>query len=138
MSRRSFGLAAICSVVLALPAGAHHSHGSYESTFIDLQGTISEVRLINPHSWVYVEVKSDSGEATVWAMESTGRSGLARIGVVAGYLNVGDVVKARCHPLRDGSPSCLLGFLQAADGSIKDWDGNGAEPEDDGFFDLKR
>ena len=36
----------------------------------------------------------------------------------------GDKVKARCHPLRDGSRGCLLGFVKARDGSVKDWDGN--------------
>jgi hypothetical protein len=44
--------------------------------------------------------------------------------VTRDYLKVGDTVKARCHPLRDGSRGCLLGFLKAPDGSIKDWDGN--------------
>ena len=39
-------------------------------------------------------------------------------------LQAGDTIKARCHPLRDGSRGCLLGFLKAPDGSVKDWDGN--------------
>lgn len=137
MSLKSLGLAAICTGAIALPVWAHHSHGNYRSDFIDLQGTVKEVHLINPHSWVYVEVIDASGEATMWAMEATGRGGLARLGVGPGYLNPGDTIKARCHQLRDGSPGCLLGFLQAADGSVLDWDGGRAEPVDDGFFDLK-
>ena len=36
----------------------------------------------------------------------------------------GDTVKVRCHPLRDGSRGCLLGFLKTKDGDVKDWDGN--------------
>ena len=39
----------------------------------------------------------------------------------------GDTVKARCHHLRDGSNGCLLGYLKAKDGTVKDWDGNGAQ-----------
>jgi len=37
--------------------------------------------------------------------------------------HVGDAVKVRCHPLRDGSRGCLLGFVKK-DGDVKDWDGN--------------
>ena len=37
-----------------------------------------------------------------------------------------DTVKARCHHLKDGSNGCLLGFLKAKDGTVKDWDGNNA------------
>ena len=40
--------------------------------------------------------------------------------------DAGDTIKARCHPLRDGSNGCLLGFLKAPDGTVKDWDGNNA------------
>jgi hypothetical protein len=32
----------------------------------------------------------------------------------------GDTVKVRCHPLRDGTNGCLLGFLKARDGSVKE------------------
>ncbi len=138
MSLKACGLGVICAVALVLPVSAHHSHGNYKQDFIDVQGTVTEVQLINPHSWVYLEVKSANGEATTWALEATGRAGLLKIGVVPGYIKPGDKIKARCHQLRDGSEGCLLGFVQAADGSIKDWDGGTAEPVDDGFFDIKK
>jgi hypothetical protein len=106
------------------PAAAHHSHGNYVSTFMDIEGVVKQVHLLNPHSWIYLEVKNASGQPQTWALEATNVIGLQRIGVTREYLKVGDTVKARCHPLRDGSRGCLLGFLKAPDGSIKDWDGN--------------
>jgi Family of unknown function (DUF6152) len=118
--------AAICAVTLWMPASAHHSHGNYMDTFKDIQGTVKELHLVVPHSWVYVEVKDEKGEPQIWALEATGRGGLERIGVNRQYVKPGDTVKARCHPLRDGSAGCLLGFLKAADGSVKDWDGGNA------------
>jgi hypothetical protein len=137
MQVKSLGLAAICAVVTALPVAAHHSHGNYRQDFIDLVGVVKEVHLVNPHSWVYAEVKDAQGQTALWALEATGRAGLARIGVVSGYVSPGDTIKVRCHQLRDGSNGCLMGFLQARDGTIKDWDGGKAEPVDDGFFDKK-
>jgi hypothetical protein len=117
-------LAAICLVALALPARAHHSHGNYVDTFTDIQGVVKELHLVTPHSWLYLEVKGKSGQPEMWALEATSRAGLERIGVTREYVKPGDTVKARCHPLRDGSRGCLLGFVKAKDGSVKDWDGN--------------
>ena len=136
MSFKFLARAAIVSLAVALPVGAHHSHGNYQTFFIDLEGVVTEVALVNPHSWVFIEVTDDSGQTTEWALEATTRAGLERIGVTSDYIGAGDRIKVRCHPLRDGGPGCLLGFLQARDGSIKDWDGYGARPLDDGFFDL--
>jgi hypothetical protein len=103
---------------------AHHSHGNYTDTFIDLQGTVKEVHLLNPHSWVYIDVRNANGQTQTWAVEATNKIGLERIGVTADTVKPGDTVKVRCHPLRDGSRGCLLGFLKTKDGDVKDWDGN--------------
>ncbi len=120
------GVALICAVTFALPAWPHHSHGNYEDTFMDIEGVVKEVHLVVPHSWIYMEVKDAKGETQMWALEATGRMGLQRIGVTADYVKPGDNVRARCHRLRDGSNGCLLGFLKAKDGTVKDWDGNNA------------
>jgi hypothetical protein len=124
--RFTVSLAAVCAVSLTSSGWAHHSHGNYADTFTDLAGVVKEVHLIAPHSWIYLEVKDAEGQPRVWVLEATGRVGLERIGVTRGYVQPGDTVKARCHPLRDGSTGCLLGFLKAKDGSVKDWDGGNA------------
>jgi hypothetical protein len=122
--RTRFGLAILCALAFALPAAAHHSHGNYVDTFTDISGVVKEVHLVVPHSWVYMEVKNPkTNEAEIWALEATGRNGLERLGVNREYVKPGDTIKVRCHVLRDGSRGCLLGFLKAADGSVKDWDG---------------
>jgi uncharacterized protein DUF6152 len=117
-------LAASCAVVLSVPTRAHHSHGNYTDTFTDVEGVVKEVHLITPHSWIYLEVKGTSGQPQTWALEATNRVALERMGITPEYIKPGDSIKARCHPLRDGSRGCLLGFLKARDGSVKDWDGN--------------
>jgi hypothetical protein len=125
------GLTAACVVVLTLSGSAHHSHGQYEETFRDISGVVKELHLLTPHSWVYIEVKDASGAPEVWALEATTRGQLEKMGVTREYVKAGDVIKARCHPLRDKSNGCLLGFLKAGDGSVKDWDGGNAPPPTD-------
>ncbi|TDJ18708.1 MAG: hypothetical protein E2O65_05575 [Gammaproteobacteria bacterium] len=136
MSFKSLGISAISALALALPVWAHHSHGYYGKEFIDMAGVVTEVHLINPHSWIYMEVTDDKGQKTEWALEAHTPRALERIGITSAYIGTGDNIKVRCHPLRDGGSDCLLGFVQAGDGSIKDWDANGAMPVDDGFFDI--
>ena len=54
--RSSIGVAALV-VGAGLPIWAHHSHGNYEDTFMDIEGVVKEVHLVVPHSWIYLEVK---------------------------------------------------------------------------------
>jgi Family of unknown function (DUF6152) len=130
MRSRCLLLAAACGVLVALPAQAHHSHNNYAvSDFTLLEGTVKEVHLINPHSWVYLEVKDAKGETKLWALEATGPGGLLRNGIKREDVKVGDTVKVRCHALRDGGNGCLLGFLTPTHGDAarghgieKTWD----------------
>ena len=73
--RSPFGvsIAVVCAALFSVPAWSHHSHGSYEDTFMDIEGVVKEVHLLVPHSWIYLEVKDPKGEAQVWALEATGR-----------------------------------------------------------------
>jgi hypothetical protein len=125
---RSWGRAQalLCAVALAgmltQPARAHHSHGNYVETFTDIEGVVKEVHLVNPHSWIYIEVKGPDGRLLRWSLEASSRNALERIGVTHEYIKAGDTIKVRCHPLRDGSRGCLLGFIKGRDGSVKDFD----------------
>ena len=124
--QRGYGLAVLCAILaagaLTQSARAHHSHGNYVETFTDIEGVVTEVHLVNPHSWIYIEVKGPDGRMLRWSLEASSRNALERIGVTHEYIKAGDTIKVRCHPLRDGSRGCLLGFVKARDGSVKDFD----------------
>jgi hypothetical protein len=117
-------IVALAGLVGSSPVRAHHSHGNYSDAFIDVEGVVKEVHLVNPHSWIYIEVMGPNGQPQKWSLEASSVLQLERIGVTRDYIKAGDPIKARCHPLRDGSRGCLLGFVKAKDGSVKDWDSN--------------
>ena len=96
-------VAVVCAVVFALPAWGHHSHGNYSDVFTDIEGVVTELHLLVPHSWLYLEVEDPDGQPQIWALEATSRNGLVRIGITRDYIGPGDAVKVRCHPVRDGS-----------------------------------
>jgi hypothetical protein len=116
------------SIAASAPALAHHSHANYDvSRWTVVEGTVKQVVLIAPHSIVYLDVKADTGETAVWALEATAPAGVFGNGVKREDVRAGDVVKARCHQLRDGANGCLLGFITPLHGDAAR--GHGIERE---------
>ena len=63
-----------CSFTLfatVAPILAHHSFAAeYDSTkTVTVKGTINKLAWVNPHAYVYVDVKDASGKVTTWAFE---------------------------------------------------------------------
>ena len=72
MNVKSFSLAAVAANALAVSAWAHHSHGNYTMTeYKQLTGTVKEIHLVNPHSWIYLEVVDAAGEPTMNLLDRT-------------------------------------------------------------------
>jgi uncharacterized protein DUF6152 len=115
-------------LVTSAPALAHHSHANYDiSKWIVLEGTVKQVVMIAPHLIVYLDVKGETGEAAIWALEATAPAGVYGNGVGREDVRAGDAVKARCHQLRDGANGCLLGFITPMHGDFAR--GHGVERE---------
>ena len=89
--RLKLALAVAVTVAFSWPAWAHHSHGNYVDAFTDMEGTVQEVHLLLPHSWVYLKVNK-GGEEQIWALEATARNGLERIGVTKDTVKPGDKI----------------------------------------------
>ena len=124
------GVAMIFLTSSASPISAHHvpPAGTFNDTFSDVQGVVKEARFRPPHVWIILEVKAADGELQVWPLEAASPAVLQGIGVTPDYLKVGDTVKARCRRLsvvpKGHDSDCILGFLKARDGAVKDWSGN--------------
>jgi len=127
------GIAVIGAAALALPAWSHHSHGNYTQELKDFEGVVTEVHALNPHSWVYINITDASGKAQLWALEGGGSRGLVELAKEGKGLKAGDKIKVRCHPLRDGSNGCLLGFIKHPDGTVRNYDEGAKEQPIEGF-----
>jgi hypothetical protein len=117
---------------IAWPIGAHHTPppGLFNDSFSDVSGVVKEVRLRPPHAWIMLEVKGVDGELQLWPLEAASLTALQATGVTPDYVKAGDTIKARCRRLRvvpkGHDNDCILGFLKAGDGTVKDWSGNNA------------
>jgi hypothetical protein len=74
---------ALSALVIATPAGAHHSvPGTFKvDQTIALKGTITRIDWINPHIYIYVDVKEKDGAVTNWKVETLPTNHMRRAGV---------------------------------------------------------
>jgi hypothetical protein len=88
---------------LAANSNAHHSFASEfdGNRPIELEGVVKEMRFSNPHSWIYLTVKTASGEVQEWAVEGAAPNALLRRGFSKSSLPAGTEVKIRGFQARD-------------------------------------
>src|ERR1700746_1879535 len=86
MKLSSAGLSIVAGILISLASApaifAHHSFGAeYDlGKPITLHGTVVKWEMINPHSYITVEVKNDDGTVTRWSVQFGAPSFLYRNG----------------------------------------------------------
>ena len=110
MKRQVFGLIAGAALVLGATAYAHHSQVAVYRTSEEqqIEGTLAQVLIRSPHSWVHIEGKDEKGQTVRWAIEWGGASQLRNAGVDGKTLKVGDFVKVTGRPGRNAADNRLL------------------------------
>jgi Family of unknown function (DUF6152) len=94
MKAKFAALTAATLVMAAVPILAHHSIAAeFDSTkTITVTGTVTKLDWMNPHIWVYVNVKDASGKITKWQFEGGPPNSLRRNGWTKDSLKEGDTV----------------------------------------------
>ena len=65
--------------------------------------TVTMVRLINPHSWIHVDVKGADGKTENWAIEAGSPNILMRRGITKDTVKVGQKIVVEGYQSKDGS-----------------------------------
>jgi hypothetical protein len=94
-----FGLVA----ALAAPARAHHSAVAEYDLYkeVDLTGTLMKIEWINPHGWLYMDVKDSDGKIQHWALETVPPEGWRRAGILSkGVFVIGETYKIQGSPAK--------------------------------------
>jgi len=106
---------------LVLTSGAVSAHHAFTAEFdasqpIVLKGVVSKAEWVNPHSWVYLDVKDSAGKTTTWAIECGAPNALLRRGWNKNSLPVGSEIVVDGFRAKNGSPTANAKDITTADG----------------------
>ena len=122
--KRPFRIALVVSLVSLGAATVAWAHHSFAAAFdmnkpVTVQGTIVQVRLENPHSWFFLDVKDASGKVERWAFEAGTPSGMVRNGFKPGVIKKGVEVTIKGFHAKDPTQNVgMLRELVLADGTV--------------------
>jgi len=90
------------------PLLAHHSFAAeFDSAkSITLQGVVTRLDWMNPHIWIYLDTKDDSGTVAHWQCEGAPPNTLTRQGWSKDSLKIGDQVTIEGFRSKDGTNTC--------------------------------
>jgi hypothetical protein len=99
-------LAASTLVANATTAYAHHAFAAEFDADkpIDLNGTVTKIKWVNPHSWLYFDVTDAAGKVTNWGVEFGAPNQLAKIGLKKIDVAPGTQVRIRGYLAKNGGP----------------------------------
>jgi len=117
---KSVWLVAAIATTLGLSASAP-AHHAFAAEFdadkpFSVQGEVTKIKWVNPHSWLYFDVKDTAGAVTNWGVEFGTPNQLANKGLAKADLAVGSVVKIKGFRSKNGGPSGYSVTLTLADG----------------------
>lgn len=113
---------AILAAGWVLASAAVHAHHAFATEFdverpVALEGKVTKVELINPHSWIHVEVVDDDGESTVWMIEGGSPNALVRRGITKASIPIGADLVVNGYQARDGTNKAVGRDILFADGT---------------------
>jgi len=71
---------------------------------VTITGTVSQWIFRNPHVFLYVEAKAETGETLTYTVEMSNITNMLKVGFTATTFKAGDKVTVTMHPLIDGRP----------------------------------
>jgi hypothetical protein len=107
--------------VALLSAQALSAHHSFAAEFdrnspVTLTGSVTRVDWGNPHIWVFMDVKDDTGKVSNWGVEGGAPNALFRNGWRKDSLKVGDTVTVEGFKSKDGLPRANANRVTLPDG----------------------
>jgi len=91
---------------LLLAAGQAWAHHAFAAEFdasrpVKLRGTVTQWELVNPHSWIHLDVKNEDGTVTPWMIEGGSPNSLFRLGFTKRSLPPGTELVVEGYQAKD-------------------------------------
>ncbi|HJZ75579.1 MAG TPA: DUF6152 family protein [Vicinamibacterales bacterium] len=117
LKRVVIGLSVLAMLLAATPAPAHHAFASEFDVDkpLQLQGTVTVMEWVNPHSWIHIDVKGAEGMVN-WMVEGGSPNQLLRLGFTRNALLPGMEIIVTGFQAKDGTHKAVGRELTFADG----------------------
>ena len=101
-----------------VPAFAHHSFAAEfdDKQPVTLEGAVVKFDFMNPHSWIYLDVKKPDGTVERWSVETGSTNALFRRGWRKDSLRTGDHIMIDAFRAKDGPHTANASQVKLPDG----------------------
>lgn len=114
------------------PLWAHHSFSAEfdSSRPIKLHGTVTQWELVNPHSWIHLDVKNEDGTVSNWMIEGGSPNALLRLGFTKRSLPPGTELFVEGYQAKDRGNLAVGKNITFPDGKRMFLGGSANEPSE--------
>ena len=111
----------VAAAGLLLAAGVALAHHAYVAEFdlskpVKMTGVVTRVEWTNPHIWIYLDVKDETGKVNNWGFSASPPGMLQRRGITRNSIRIGDTLTISGHRAKDGSNNASGNIVILADG----------------------
>ena len=123
----TISLLVVSFLAASLPLLAHHGNASYDTEkTVTVKGTVTEYIWANPHVFVKVDAKDESGNTVHWVIETQNLVQQSTLGWTNTTFKPGDQVEIEVTPAKVGrltahvdTSCCRCRYARAAQGSTR-------------------
>jgi hypothetical protein len=101
----TISLLAVSLLAASLPLVAHHGNASYDTEkTVTVKGVVTEYIWANPHVFLKVDAKDESGNPVHWVIETQNLVQQSTLGWTNTTFKAGDQVEIEVTPAKNGRP----------------------------------